>query len=161
MVEGSFDVAIRRTRARAVMAGVVIFAAFASIASVLWVGAQDVISGHMTGGQLLQFIFYALLAGGGVGALSEVWGELQRAAGASERLMELLKTEPLIAAPAHPKTLAMPARGAITFQNITFRYPSRPDHKALDNFSLAIQPGEAVALVCPSGAGKSTKLQML
>ena len=161
VVEGSFDVAIRRTRARAVMAGVVIFAAFSSIASVLWVGAQDVISGHMTGGQLLQFIFYALLAGGGIGALSEVWGELQRAAGASERLMELLKTEPLIAAPAHPKTLAEPARGAVTFKNITFRYPSRPDHKALDNFSLAIQPGEAVALVGPSGAGKSTTFQLL
>jgi ATP-binding cassette subfamily B protein len=161
VVEGSFDIAIRRTRARAVMAGVVIFAAFASIASVLWVGAQDVMSGHMTGGQLLQFIFYALLAGGGIGALSEVWGELQRAAGASERLMELLTTRPLIAAPARPKTLPMPGRGAVAFKDVTFHYPSRPDTAALDHMSLDIRPGEAVALVGPSGAGKSTTFQLL
>jgi ATP-binding cassette subfamily B protein len=161
VVEGSFDIAIRRTRARAVMAGVVIFAAFASIASVLWVGARDVISHAMTGGQLLQFIFYALLAGGGIGALSEVWGELQRAAGASERLMELLTTEPLIAAPVHPKTLPVPGRGAVTFNDVTFHYPSRPDTAALDHLSLNILPGEAVALVGPSGAGKSTTFQLL
>mgnify|MGYP001544203381 CR=1 FL=1 len=161
VVESSFEIAIRRTRARAVMAGVVIFAVFAAMDAVGWVGARDVVGGTMTPGLLVQFIFYAVLSAGGVGALSEVWGELQRAAGASERLMELLKTEPLIAAPAHPKTLATPARGAVSFQNITFRYPSRPDHKALDNFSLAIQPGEAVALVGPSGAGKSTTLQLL
>lgn len=161
VVESSFDIAIRRTRARAVMAGVVIFAAFASIASVLWVGAQDVMSGHMTGGQLLQFIFYALLAGGGIGALSEVWGELQRAAGASERLMELLTTKPLIAAPLDPKTLPATGRGAVTFRDVTFRYPSRPDTAALDHISLDIRPGEAVALVGPSGAGKSTTFQLL
>jgi ATP-binding cassette subfamily B protein len=161
VVESSFDIAIRRTRARAVMAGVVIFAAFASIASVLWVGARDVISHAMTGGQLLQFIFYALLAGGGIGALSEVWGELQRAAGASERLMELLTTEPLIAAPSHPKSLPVPGRGAVTFKDVTFHYPSRPDTAALDNMSLDIRPGEAVALVGPSGAGKSTTFQLL
>ena len=161
VVEGSFDIAVRRTRARAVMAGVVIFAAFASVACVLWVGAQDVIGARMTGGQLLQFIFYALLAGGGIGALSEVWGELQRAAGASERLMELLKTEPTIAAPAHPKALPRPARGAVAFENVTFRYPSRPDHAALDGFSFETKPGEAVALVGPSGAGKSTTFQLL
>jgi ATP-binding cassette subfamily B protein len=161
VVEGSFDIAVRRTRARAVMAGVVIFAAFASVASVLWVGAQDVIAARMTGGQLLQFIFYALLAGGGVGALSEVWGELQRAAGASERLMELLKTEPTIAAPVHPVALAEPARGAVSFKNVTFHYPSRPDTAALDGLSLDVRPGEAVALVGPSGAGKSTTFQLL
>lgn len=161
VVESSFDIAVRRTRARAVMAGVVIFAAFASIASVLWVGAQDVMSGHMTGGQLLQFIFYALLAGGGIGALSEVWGELQRAAGASERLMELLTTKPLIAAPLDPKTLPATGRGAVTFRDVTFRYPSRPDTAALDHISLDIRPGEAVALVGPSGAGKSTTFQLL
>jgi ATP-binding cassette subfamily B protein len=161
VVESSFDIAIRRTRARAVMAGVVIFAAFASIASVLWVGAQDVMATRMTGGQLLQFIFYALLAGGGIGALSEVWGELQRAAGASERLMELLTTKPLIAAPAHPRMLPVPGRGAVTFKDVTFRYPSRPDYAALDHMSLEVRPGEAVALVGPSGAGKSTTFQLL
>jgi len=161
VVESSFDIAIRRTRARAVMAGVVIFAAFASIASVLWVGARDVMSGHMTGGQLLQFVFYALLAGGGIGALSEVWGELQRAAGASERLMELLTTKPLIAVPAHPRSLPVPGRGAVVFNNVTFHYPSRPDAAALDHMSLDIRPGEAIALVGPSGAGKSTTFQLL
>jgi len=161
VVESSFDIAIRRTRARAVMAGVVIFAAFASIASVLWVGAQDVMAARMTGGQLLQFIFYALLAGGGIGALSEVWGELQRAAGASERLMELLTTKPLIVVPAHPRKLPVPGRGAVTFKDVTFRYPSRPDYAALDQMSLEIRPGEAVALVGPSGAGKSTTFQLL
>jgi ATP-binding cassette subfamily B protein len=161
VVESSFDIAIRRTLARAVMAGVVIFAAFASIASVLWVGAQDVMAARMTGGQLLQFIFYALLAGGGIGALSEVWGELQRAAGASERLMELLTTKPLIAVPAHPRKLPEPGRGAVTFRDVTFRYPSRPDTAALDHMSLDIRPGEAVALVGPSGAGKSTTFQLL
>jgi len=161
VVESSFEIAIRRTRARAVMAGVVIFAAFSSVATVGWVGAQDIIHHTMTGGQLLQFVFYALLAGGGVGALSEVWGELQRAAGASERLMELLKTEPLIAAPVNPQLVPAPAKGAVSFRNVTFRYPSRPEHAALDNFSFDIKPGEAVALVGPSGAGKTTTFQLL
>src|SRR6201986_456151 len=134
VVESSFEIAIRRTRARAVMAGVVIFAVFAAMDAVGWVGARDVVGNTMTPGTLVQFIFYAVLSAGGVGALSEVWGELQRAAGASERLMELLKTEPAIAAPAYPKMLAEPTRGAVAFSNITFRYPSRPEHKALDNF---------------------------
>ncbi len=160
-VESSFDIAIRRTRARAVMTAVVIFAAFSSVAAVLWVGAQDVMAARMTGGQLLQFIFYAVLTGGGVGALSEVWGDLQRAAGASERLMELLTTKPAIAAPLKPKALPEPARGAVAFRNVTFRYPSRPDYAALDGFTFEIKPGEAVALVGPSGAGKSTTFQLL
>jgi ATP-binding cassette subfamily B protein len=160
-VESSFDIAIRRTRARAVMTAVVIFAAFSSIATVGWVGAQDIIHHTITGGQLLQFIFYALLAGGGVGALSETWGDMQRAAGASERLIELLTTEPAITAPPEPKALPEPARGAVAFKDVTFRYPSRPDHKALDGISFEIRPGEAVALVGPSGAGKSTVFQLL
>jgi ATP-binding cassette subfamily B protein len=160
-VEDSFDIAIRRTRARAVMTAVVIFSAFSGIACVVWVGARDVISHVMTGGQLVQFMFYAALTGGGVGALSEIWGDLQRAAGASERLIQLLTTKPAISAPPHPKPLPQPARGAVTFRNVTFHYPSRLDYAALDGFTFEIRPGEAVALVGPSGAGKSTTFQLL
>ena len=160
-VERSFDVAIQRTRARAVMTAVIIFAAFSSVAGVGWVGAQDIIHHAMTGGQLLQFILYAILVGGGVGALSETWGDLQRAAGASERLMELLHTRPAISAPANPLSLPEPARGEIEFRDVVFRYPSRPEHAALNGFSLRIKPGEAIALVGPSGAGKSTVFQLL
>jgi ATP-binding cassette subfamily B protein len=160
-VEGSFDTAVLRTRARAVMTAVIIFAAFSSIAGVGWVGAQDIIAHRMTGGQLLQFIIYALLVGGGVGALSETWGDLQRAAGASERLMELLHTKPAIFVPSDPATLPSPARGAVQFKDVVFHYPTRPDAPALNGFSLSIQPGEAVALVGPSGAGKSTVFQLL
>jgi ATP-binding cassette subfamily B protein len=159
-VESSFDAAIIRTRARAVMTAVVIFSFFAALASVLYVGAQDVIAHRMTGGLLVQFIFLGGLVAGGVGSLSEVWGDLQRAAGASERLMELLHQKPAIAPPLHPVSLPSPARGAIAFQNVTFHYPSRPDSAALKDFSLSITPGEAVALVGPSGAGKSTVFQL-
>jgi ATP-binding cassette, subfamily B, bacterial len=160
-VENSFDVAVLRTRARAVMTAVVIFGVFGCIVGVLWAGAQDVLAGAMTGGQLAQFIAYAVIVASGFGALTETWGDLQRAAGASERLMELLHTVPQIAAPAHPKPLPKPARGAVSFRDVTFRYPSRPDFKALHGFSLDIRPGEAVALVGPSGAGKSTAFQLL
>jgi ATP-binding cassette subfamily B protein len=159
--EESFIVAILRTRARAAMTGVVIFAVFAAIVCIGWVGAQDMIAHRMTGGLLLQFIIYAGIVAGGVGALSETWGDLQRAAGASERLMELLHARPEIAAPAYPKQLPVPSRGAISFQSVTLRYPSRPDQAALDRFSLEVKPGEAVALVGPSGAGKSSVFQML
>jgi ATP-binding cassette subfamily B protein len=160
-VEDSVVIAILRTRARAVMTGVVIFAAFAAIVCVGWVGARDIIAHRMTGGLLLQFVIYAILVAGGVGALSETWGDIQRAAGASERLMELLHAKPAIAAPAHPKLLPEPARGAVRFEDISFRYPSRPDAAALHDFSLEVAPGEAVALVGPSGAGKSTVFQLL
>ena len=160
-VEGSFDVAVLRTRARAVMTAVIIFAAFSSIAGVGWVGAQDIIAHRMTGGLLLQFIIYALLVGGGVGALSETWGDLQRAAGASERLMELLHTRPAISVPANPAPLPSPSQGAVQFEDVVFHYPTRPDAAALNRFSLSIKPGEAVALVGPSGAGKSTVFQLL
>jgi ATP-binding cassette subfamily B protein len=160
-VEESFAAAITRTRARAVMTAVVIFAFFTALASVLYVGAQDVIAQRMTGGLLLQFILLGGLVAGGVGSLSEVWGDLQRAAGASERLMELLHQKPAIAPPAHPRLPANPARGAIAFENVTFHYPSRPDSAALKDFSLCVSPGEAVALVGPSGAGKSTVFQLL
>jgi ATP-binding cassette subfamily B protein len=160
-VESSFDIAIRRTRVRAAMTAVVIFSAFSMIACVVWVGATDVIGHAMTGGQLVQFMFYAALTGGGVGALSEIWGDLQRAAGASERLIQLLTTKPAISAPLRPKSLPKPARGAVAFKDVTFHYPSRLDHAALHDFTFEIRPGEAVALVGPSGAGKSTTFQLL
>ncbi len=160
-VELSFDVAVLRTRARAVMTAAVSFAAFASIIGVLWVGAVDVIGHKMTPGQLVQFIFYAGIVAGGVGALSETWGDLQRAAGASERLMELLHIESSVPVPANPAVLPRPARGEIQFRDVEFRYPTRPDAAALNGFSLDVQPGEAIALVGPSGAGKSTVLQLL
>ena len=160
-VERAFGFAKERTKARAILTAVAIFTAFASLATVLLVGLHDVISGHMSGGQLIAFIFYGVLVGGGVGSLSEVWGDLQRAAGATERLMELLHEVPVIRAPARP--VALPARpsGAVRFENVTFRYPSRPDFKALNNFSLNVAGGEAVALVGPSGAGKSTVFQLM
>ena len=160
-IEESFIIAILRTRARAAMTGVVIFAVFASIVCIGWVGAQDMIAQRMTGGLLLQFVLYAMLVAAGVGALSETWGDLQRAAGASERLMELLHARPEIATPAHPKRLPVPTKGAVSFQSVTLRYPSRPEHAALERFSLEVAPGEAVALVGPSGAGKSSVFQML
>ena len=160
-VEETFAVSILRTRARAVMTAVAVFAVFGSIDAVGWVGAQSVLAGTMTPGQLVQFISYALLVAGGVGAISETWGDLQRAAGASERLVELFTVPPAIAAPLHPKHLPVPARGAVRFDDVEFRYPLRPDTAALNGFSLEVQPGEAVALVGPSGAGKSTVFQLL
>ena len=160
-VELSFDVAILRTRARAVMTAAVMFGAFASIVGVLWVGAVDMIHHVMTGGQLVQFIIYAVIVAGGVGALSETWGDLQRAAGASERLMELLHVEPSVPVPANPRSLPLPSKGAVSFRNVSFRYPSRPDAPALNGFSFDVNPGEAIALVGPSGAGKSTVFQLL
>jgi ATP-binding cassette subfamily B protein len=160
-VESSFDAAIIRTRARAVMTAVVIFTFFTALASVLYIGAQDVVGHRMTPGLLVQFIILGGIVAGGFGSLSEVWGDLQRAAGASERLMELLHTKPAIEPPAFPRALPKPARGAIAFEHVTFHYPSRPDSAALRDFSLQVAPGEAVALVGPSGAGKSTVFQLL
>jgi len=165
-VERSFDIARRRTLARAILTAVAIFTAFASLATVGLIGLHDMIQGRLTGGDLEAFIIYGFLTGGGVGALSEVWGDLQRAAGASERLMELLHAVPAIAAPASPALLPAPrdgekGGGAVRFDNVSFHYPSRPGYKALNGFSLDVKAGEAVALVGPSGAGKSTVFQLM
>ncbi len=160
-VEESFVAAIRRTKMRAVMTALVIFLVGSGIVGVLWIGASDVLEGAMTGGTLSQFILYAVFLATGMGAVSETWGDVQRAAGATERLMEILSTEPAVQAPARPANLARPARGAVRFEAVTFRYPSRPDHKALDAVSFGLHAGEAVALVGPSGAGKSTVFQLL
>src|SRR6185437_5711875 len=160
-VESSFALAQRRTFARAILTAVAIFMAFAGLATVGLIGLHDMIAGRVSAGDLVRFIFYGFLVGGGVGALSEVWGDLQRAAGATERLMELLHEVPVIRAPANPKAVPAPARGAVDFDHVTFHYPTRPDSAALRDFSLSVKPGEAVALVGPSGAGKSTVFQLM
>ena len=160
-VERAFVYAQKRTGARAILTAVAIFTAFASLATVALIGLHDVIGGRISGGQLVAFIFYGVLVGGGVGSLAEVWGDLQRAAGASERLVELLHEKPAIAAPAQPLALPTRAGGAVSFRDVTFRYPTRPDFKALNGFSLDVAAGEAVALVGPSGAGKSTVFQLM
>jgi ATP-binding cassette subfamily B protein len=159
-VTESFDVAIARIRVRALLTAAVILLAFGAIALVLWVGGYDVIEGRMTGGELSAFLFYAVLTAFAVGTISEVYGDLQRAAGAAERLLELLATTPEITAPAHPVAFPPPL-GRVAFEQVSFHYPSRPDRPALDNFSLAVEPGETVALVGPSGAGKTTVFQLL
>ncbi len=160
-IEEAFDAGIRRTRVRAQMTAIVFFMVGACIVGVLWVGALDVVSKRMTAGQLIQFILYAVWLAGSVGALSELWGEVQRAAGATERLMEILATEPAIAIPAQPLHLPAIVAGEVQFEAVGFSYPSRPDHAALQDFSLRIAAGESVALVGPSGAGKSTVFQLL
>lgn len=160
-VERSFDVARKRIRTRAWLTAIAITIVFGSIVFVLWVGAHDVIAGRMSGGELGQFLLYAILVAGSTAALSDIWGELQRAAGATERLMELLETEPDVHAPAVPLDLPEDGRGHIAFDQVAFHYPSRPQQPALQDFSLTIEPGETVALVGPSGAGKSTVFQLL
>jgi ATP-binding cassette, subfamily B, bacterial len=160
-VEESFAAAVRRTQVRAVLTGVAILFVLTAIIGVLWLGAHQVLEQSMTGGQLAQFVVYAALVGSSGAALSEMWGELQRASGAMERLAQLLDARPAIADPAHPQELPPRVRGAIRFDQVSFHYPSRPDAAALDNFSLEVKPGETVAIVGPSGAGKSTTFQLL
>ena len=160
-VNESFDTAIRRTKVRATLTAVGITLVFAGITFVLWMGARQVLAGTMTGGQLLQFLLYAGFVGSSAAALSEMWGEVQRAAGAMERLEELLNARPAIVAPARPAELPARVRGSIRFDNVSFHYPSRPDTAALANFSLDVTPGETIAFVGPSGAGKSTTFQLL
>ncbi|MAU40619.1 MAG: ABC transporter [Kordiimonas sp.] len=160
-VEKSFAVAVERIRARAWLTAIVILLIFGAIDFVLWVGATDVINGVMSGGQLAAFLFYAVLVAGTVGSLSEVYGELQRAAGAASRCIELINTPPQIEAPEKPIEMPEPPRGRIEFDQVVFHYPSRPAQAALNKLSLTIEPGETVAVVGPSGAGKSTMFQLL
>lgn len=160
-LESAFATAVRRIRARAWLTATVILLVFGAVGFVLWIGGHRVLQGTMSAGELSAFVFYAVVTAGGVGALSEVWGDLQRAAGATERLTELLQEEPGIQAPVNPITLPAPTTGALAFENVTFVYPSRPDTSALNAVSFAVQPGETVALVGPSGAGKTTIFQLL
>jgi ATP-binding cassette subfamily B protein len=160
-VERGFAVAQRRIAARSALIVAVMVLVFGAIAFILWVGGHDVLAGRLSPGQLSAFVFYAAIVAGSVGALSEVWGDLQRARGATERLVELLATAPDIATPAAPAHLPEPPQGRIAFKAVDFRYPSRPDTPALESFSLEIAPGESVALVGPSGAGKTTVFQLL
>ncbi len=157
----AFESAAVRTAARAVLTAMIIFIAFGSIVAVLWLGAQDVLAGRLTGGALGQFVLYAAFAAGALGSLSEVWGEMQLTAGAAERLAEIMDTRPQITAPSHPVALPQPPRGEVAFEHVTFRYPTRPGHKALDDVSFAVSPGEKIAIVGPSGAGKSTIFSLL
>jgi ATP-binding cassette, subfamily B, bacterial len=160
-VEQAFATAAERIRQRALLIALVMLLAFGAVGVILWIGGHDVLAGRISAGELSAFVFYAVLVAGAFGAVSEVIGDLQRAAGATERLMELLGTEPQIRAPLIPQLLPDPPRGEVRFDHVSFRYPSRPDALALADFSLEVKPGETVALVGPSGAGKSTVLQLL
>ena len=161
ITEASFDAAKRRIKVRALMTMIVIFLVFTGVVGVLWIGARDVRGGDMTPGALVQFVIYAVMVAGAVAALSEIWGELQRAAGATERLVELLQTDDQVSDPDQGRSLAQPAQGAISFEDVRFIYPARPETAALDGVSLDIKQGETVAFVGPSGAGKTTIIQLI
>ncbi len=161
LVEASFATARERVANRAKLVAAVMVLVFGAIAFILWVGGHDVLAGTLTAGELSAFVFYAAIVAGSVGALSEVWGELQRAAGATERLMEILASQPAILAPAVPQPFPEPSRGEIVLDQVRFHYPTRLDVPALDDFCLTVNPGETVALVGPSGSGKSTVFQLL
>ncbi len=161
VTEKSFDAARRRVKTRALMTAIVIFLVFTGIVGVLWAGAVDVRAGQMSAGALVQFVIYSVMVAGAVAALSEIFGELQRAAGATERLVELLQAEDTVTDPVQPLPVPRTVRGEITFDKVDFTYPARPGIKALDGIDLHIQPGETVALVGPSGAGKTTIVQLI
>ena len=152
----AFGMAARRTFARSLLTAAIIFVSLGAIVVLLWYGASEVMAGKLTGGTLSQFLIYAILAASSLGQLSEVWGEVQLAAGAAERISELLDETPAIAAPANPLPLPMPPLGKVAFEKVTFTYPTRPDARALDTISFDVKPGETVAIVGPSGAGKTT-----
>ncbi|HUH49045.1 MAG TPA: ABC transporter transmembrane domain-containing protein, partial [Mycoplana sp.] len=160
-VENAFGAARSAILARSFLTGFAIAMVFGSVVAVLWFGAQDVLSGHISAGTLGQFLLYSVFAAGSLGSLSEVWGELSQAAGAAERLTELLDEEPAITAPAHPTALPAPPRGALDFADVHFAYPSRPGYRSLNGLTFSIKPGETVAVVGPSGAGKSTILSLI
>jgi ATP-binding cassette, subfamily B, bacterial len=160
-VERSVGAALRRVRTRASLILVIILLGFGAIVFSLWVGGRDVIAGRMSGGELSAFVFYAVLLASAGTQVTELWGELQRAGGAAERLREVLDEKPTIEAPANPAILPPRVEGRVSFERVSFRYPGRPDVLALSDFSLSVAPGETVALVGPSGAGKTTVLQLL
>lgn len=159
--EDAFGTAIRRIRVRAALTALVIVTVFSAVGFILWTGGHDVLDGRISAGELSAFVFYAVITAGAVGAISEVAGDLQRAAGATDRLVALLDTEPSIRPPKDPLPLPSPPRGAVAFEGVSFRYPTRQDRPALDQVSFRVEPGEKVALVGPSGAGKTTVLQLL
>jgi len=157
----SLGAARKRIRMQSLLTACVIILVFGGITAILWTGARDVIAGTMTPGTLAQFLLYAMVGAGSVGALTEVWSEVQRAGGGMERINELFSERSSLPVPAHPAQLPVPLTGAVSLENVRFHYPSRPDIAALEDFSLHVAPGETVALVGPSGAGKSTVFQLL
>ena len=159
--ENAFRTGIQRIRQRAVLIAIVILLVLGSIGSMLWVGGMDVLEGRISPGELAAFVFYAVIVGSAVGFISEVYGDLQRAAGATERLLELLDAKALIQDPHRPKRFPGKIQGAVSIQNLGFSYPSRPEQKALDGIQLEVESGMTMALVGPSGAGKSTLLDLL